>query len=129
MRFLINSAPKPSPATASTVASGATVWVDDVLADVPGAVRQRYSLSLTVVGNDRDTLYLSDLRSEIAPIRYFVQLGGPGSYLHDVTDLRYADSDTIVTASPPVSEATLYTTILSPKARARGLTATPTYLK
>lgn len=114
---------------ASTVASGATVWVDDVLADVPGAVRQRYSLSLTVVGNDRDTLYLSDLRSEIAPIRYFVQLGGPGSYLHDVTDLRYADSDTIVTASPPVSEATLYTTILSPKARARGLTATPTYLK
>jgi hypothetical protein len=113
----------------ATVSSGATVWVDDVLADVPGAERQTYSLSLTVVGNDRDTLYLSDLRSDIAPIRYFVQLGGAGSYLHDVTDLRYAASDTVVTASPPVNEMSLYTTILSPKARARGVKATPTYLK
>ena len=114
---------------ASTVASGATVWVDDVLADVPGAVRQTYSLSLTVVGNDRDTLYLSDLRSDIAPIRYFVQLGGAGSYLHDVTDLRYTKSDTIVTASPPVNDMSLHTVILSPLARARGVKATPTYLK
>lgn len=114
---------------ASTVSSGATVWVDDVLADVPGAKRQTYSLSLTVVGNDRDTLYLSDLRSDIAPIRYFVQLGGAGSYLHDVTDLRYTASDTIVTASPPVNEMSLHTVILSPKARARGVKATPTYLK
>jgi hypothetical protein len=114
---------------ASTVASGATVWVDDVLADVPGADRQTYSLSLTVVGNDRDTLYLSDLRSDIAPIRYFVQLGGTGSYLQEVTDLRYTASDTIVTASPPVHDISLYTTILSPKARARSLTVTPTYLR
>lgn len=113
----------------SNVASGASVWVDDVLADVPGADRQTYNLSLTVVGNDRDTLYLSDLRSDIAPIRYFVQPGGTGSYKYEVTDLRYTESKTIVTASPPVNDLGLYTVILSPKARARGLTVTPTYLK
>jgi hypothetical protein len=46
-----------------------------------------------------------------------------------VTDLRYTKSDTIVTASPPVNEMSLYTTFSSPKARARGVKATPTYLK
>lgn len=114
-----------------TVTDGATgtVWVDDVSANVPGAARQTYNLSLTVVGNSRDDLYVSDLYTDIAPIRYFVQLGGAGSYLHEVTDLRYTKSETVLTAPTPVSQFTLRTTVCHPKAWAFGCQATPLYLK
>lgn len=114
-----------------TVTDGTTgtFWVDDVVADVPGAARQTYNLSLTVVGDSADTLYVADLYSQIAPIRYFVQLGGSGSYLHEVTDLRYTKTETVVSAPAPVSEFSLRTTILSPKAWAFGCTAQPLYLR
>lgn len=111
------------------VGADTTVWFDDAIADVPGAVTQTYNLSLTVVGGSRDTLYVSDLYCQIAPIRYFVQLGGEGSTLHEVTDLRHTKNKTIVTASPPVNEIGLYTTILSPKGWAFGCKATPLYLR
>lgn len=106
-----------------------TFWVDDVVADVPGAARQTYTLSLTVVGNDKDTLLVSDLVTEVAPIRYFVQLGGPGSYLHEVTDLRHRSGETVVTSPTPVNQFSLRTVMVSPKARAFGCQATPLYLK
>lgn len=114
-----------------TVTDGTTgtVWVDDVTVDVPGASRQTYTLSLTVIGNSRDTLYVSDLYTQIAPIRYFVQLGGIGSYLHEVTDLRYTRSETVVTAPTPVHEFSLRTIVLSPKSWAFGCTAQPLYLR
>lgn len=108
--------------------TGGTVWVDDVTASVPGSTRQNYDLILTVVGNSKDTLYVSDLYTDIAPIRYYVRLGASG-YLHEVTDLRYTKNTTIVTAPTPVNQMTLRTMLLSPKAWAFGMTATPTYLK
>lgn len=113
------------------VANGVTgtVWVDDVTVNVPGAARQTYNLSLTVVGNSKDTVYVSDLYTDIAPVRYFVQMGGAGSYLHEVTDLRYTKAETVVTAPTPVHEFSLRTVVLSPKSWAFGCTATPLYLK
>ena len=112
-----------------TAGTTGTVWVDDVTANVPGAARQTYNLSLTVVGNSRDTLYISDLYTDIAPIRYFVQLGGSGSYLHEVTDLRYTRSETVLSSPTSVKEFSLRTVVLSPKAWAFGCTATPLYLR
>ena len=114
-----------------TVTAGrtGTVWVDDVTANVPGASRQTYNLTLTVVGNSKDTLYVADLYTQIAPIRYFVQLGGSGSYLHEVTDLRYTKAETVLTAPTPVNQFSLRTTVVHPKSWAFGLTATPLYLK
>jgi hypothetical protein len=112
---------------AATMTAG-TVWVDDVTVNVPGAARQNYNLTLTVVGSSKDDLYVADLYSQIAPIRYYVRLGASG-YLHEVTDLRYTKNTTIVTAPTPVNQLMLRTVLLSPKAWAFGLTATPTYLK
>lgn len=107
-------------------ASG-TVWVDDVTANVPGAERQSYELQLTVVGGSKDTLHVADLYTEIAPIRYFVQLGD--GFNHEVTDLRHSGRETVVTAPEPVSAMTLRTVIMTPGARAWGMKATPLYLK
>ena len=114
-----------------TVTDGTTgtVWVDDVTANVPGAARQTYNLTLTVVGDAKDELYVSDLFTDIAPIRYFVQLGGAGSHLHEVTDLRYTKAETVLTVPASVHEFSLRTVIISPKAWAFGLTATPLYLR
>lgn len=106
-----------------------TVWVDDVTASVPGAARQTYNLTLTVVGDNKDSLYVADLYTQIAPIRYFVQLGGPGSYLHEVTDLRYTKAETVLTAPSPVHQFSLRTVVCHPKAWAFGCQATPLYLK
>jgi hypothetical protein len=109
--------------------AGATgpVWVDDVTASVPGAARQTYDLSLTVVGSSKDDLYVADLYTDVAPIRYFVRLGD--GFNHEVTDLRYTRSETVVTSPVPVNEMTLRTVIMTPGARAGGMKATPLYLR
>lgn len=115
-----------------------TVWVDDVTADVPGwladpraavpaEARQVYDLSLTVVGGSRDTLYVSDLFTDVAPIRYYVRLGG--GHNHEVTDLRYTRNEAVVTSPTPVSDIALTTVIMTPKARAGGMKVTPLYLR
>jgi hypothetical protein len=113
----------------SNVASGGTVWIDDMIADVPGSSRQTYEVSLTLVGTREETVHVSDLYTQIAPIRYYIRLGGLGSYRHEVTDLRHIRSTTTVTTSLPASEIAMTTVILSPKAWAFGLTATPHYLR
>lgn len=112
-----------------TVTDGTTgtFWVDDVTASIPGAARQSYSLSLTVVGDSRDSLYVSDLTTQIAPIRYFVRLGA--DQLHEVTDLRYDARETIVTSTQPVNEFSLRTVLISPKSWAFGCSAQPLYLR
>ena len=126
------------------VADGASIWVDDVLVDVPGADRQTYELSLTMKGDAKDSIYVSDLYSEIAPIRYFVRLGGLGSYQHEVTDLRHAatgwakypgtdevpvSSRATVTAPSPVNQIGVTAMILTPRAVAFGCAIRPHYLK
>ena len=110
-------------------ASGGKIWVDDVTADVPGASRQTYDASLTLVGTKEETVHVSDLYTQIAPIRYFVRLGGLGSYRHEVTDLRHVKSTTTVTSSTPVNDIALTTVVLSSKAFAFGCTAVPHYLR
>ena len=58
-----------------------------------------------------------------------MRLGPVGSYLHEVTDLRYTRGYAQVVAPQPVTEMTISAVILSPRSYAFGLTATPTYLK
>ena len=113
----------------SGVKSGAQVWVDDVVADVPGSSRQTYDVSLNVFGPREETVHVSDLYTQISPIRYYVRLGGLGSYRHEVTDLRYINSRATVTSSVPVNEIALTTVILFSKSFAFGATVTPHYLK
>lgn len=113
----------------ANVATGAKVWIDDATANVPGASRQTYDASLSVVGAREETVYVSDLYTQISPIRYYVRLGGLGSYRHEVTDLRHINSKTTVTSSVPVNEIALTTVVLFSGAWAYGMTVTPHYLK
>ena len=85
-------------------------------------------VELVLTGDDPDEFYLNDIYTEIAPIRYFMRIGDSSTFLHDVTQLRYADT-AILSATNPVNEFSIQTVILSPKAFAYGVTATPIYLK
>ena len=89
---------------------------------------QAYWIELTTSGDAEDELYVSDLYTEVAHIRYFMRLGGADQPLHEVTELRYADSAQI-TATTPVNECVVQLAILSPQAYAYGCTIMPSYLK
>lgn len=96
---------------------------------IPNSTDQAYTVEITLLGDEADDLYLSDLYTEIALIRYFVRLGAVGSFLHEVTDLRYNNGTAYVTTTEPVTDMSVTVEILSPKAWAFGTTITPTYLK
>jgi hypothetical protein len=83
----------------------------------------------TLDGDDEDELYLSDLYTEIARIRYFIRLGGIGSVLHEVSDLRYNEGYAQVVAPTPVNEMSVQAAIMRPEAYAYGATIIPAYLK
>ena len=97
--------------------------------EIPDTEDQEYQLEITLVGDDEDELYLSDVYCEIARIRYFMRLGGEGATLFEVTDLRYVDGYAQVTATTPVNEMSVQAAIMSPAAWAYGCTITPNYLK
>lgn len=97
--------------------------------EIPDGPNQEYTVELTLEGDDEDELYLSDLYTELALVRYFIRLGGVGSYLHEVTDLRYQDGRVNVTTTNPVSDVSVTATILSPQSFAYGCRITPYYLK
>lgn len=105
-------------------------WFEKVtdFVEIPDSEDQEYTVELVLTGDKPDEFYLNDLYVEIASIRYFVRLGGAGEYLHDVTQLRYADS-AIVSCTEPVNEFAIQTAILSPKAWAYSCSAAPVYLK
>lgn len=96
--------------------------------EVPEGPDQVYSLELTTTGDAEDELFVTDLYSELAHIRYFMRLGGPAEFLHDVTPLRYAEGAQ-VTTTEPVHEVSVQAAILSPKAFAYGCDIMPLYLK
>jgi hypothetical protein len=96
---------------------------------IPNSTDQVYTVEITLSGDAADDLYLSDLYTDIALIRYFVRLGAVGAYLHEVTDLRYVNGTAYVTTTEPVTDMSVTVEILSPKAWAFGATITPTYLK
>ncbi|QZE10480.1 minor tail protein [Mycobacterium phage ScoobyDoobyDoo] len=97
--------------------------------EIPTGEDQEYTVELTLEGDAEDELYLSDLYTEIALVRYFVRLGGVGAYLHEVTDLRYEDGRVNVTTTTPVNDVSITASIINPKAWAYGCRVTPHYLK
>ncbi|ATN87591.1 minor tail protein [Mycobacterium phage Iota] len=98
--------------------------------EIPDSTQQEYEVMLTLEGDEEDELYLADLYTEIANVRYFIRLGASGSFLHEVTDLRYAqDGRAIVTTSTPTNQLSVQAAILSPEAYAYGCRITPSYLK
>ena len=96
--------------------------------ELPDVEDQQYTVELEMSGDAADELYLSDLYSEVAHIRYFIRLGSSGT-LHDVTDLRYASDHSIVSVTTPVNQMTVSATILSNEVWAYGASITPNYLK
>jgi hypothetical protein len=105
-------------------------WYEKVtdFIEVPDGDDQEYTVELVLTGDDPDEFYLNDLYVELANIRYYVRLGGEDQFLHDVTQLRYADSS-IVSTTVPTNEFSVQLSIHSPKAWAYGAVLTPTYLK
>jgi hypothetical protein len=121
---------------------GGTVWVDDFSADVPFAPEQEYSAQLTLEGDRREELYVSDLYTEITPVRYYVQLGRrPGGLLDaastvvwdadpvEVTDLRYTRNTANVTRTLPANAFRLRAVLTSDDATLVGTRIVPHYLK
>ena len=107
-------------------------WVEyqTKFTEIPNSADQEYMLMLTMIGDDRDELYVSDLYSEIASIRYYITLGGGlGPPLIEVSDLRYVQGYAQVVTPTPVNEMTVTTTIMSPEAYAYGCSLQPAYLK
>lgn len=113
----------------ASAGSEGLVWVDDFTVDVPGSPRQQFIAELTIVGDEEEELYVSDLFVETTPIRYFVWLGDTDAEPVEVTDLRYADNQAIVTTSEPVTAIQVQAVITSNRAYAFGCTVTPNYLK
>lgn len=105
-------------------------WYEKVtdFIEIPDTDDQEYTVELVLTGDDPDEFYLNDLYCEVANIRYFVRLGDSGQYLHDVTQLRYADT-AIVSTTIPVNEFSVQAAIMSPSAYAYGCTLEPVYLK
>lgn len=109
--------------------SGGSVWVDDFTFDVPGSPRQQYVAELNLEGSVKEEMYVSDLFTEITPIRYFVRLGPSGTTPIEVTDLRYTQNVTTVTTTTPVNEMQVQAVIASERCYAYGCTITPHYLR
>lgn len=107
--------------------NGGTVWVDDFSADVPGAARQRYVAELTVAGDNEEDLYVSNLYTEVTPIRYFITLGD--NLPIEVTDLRYTKDVATTTTTDPVTTMRVQAVIATQRAWAFGCEITPAYLK
>jgi hypothetical protein len=105
-------------------------WIDFTtpLLEVPDGTDQDYDLELVLTGDDADELYVSDLYSELALVRYFMRAGDATTPLYEVTDLRYQNSAQVV-AQTPVHEGTIQVSIVSPKGFAYGVRATPAYLQ
>ena len=114
-----------------TVSAPTGRWVEYQTAfiEIPDVADQEYEVMMTLDGDDEDELYLSDLYTEIAPIRYFVTLGGLGGTMHEVSDLRYVQGYAQVVAQTPVNQMSVSVAIRSPEAYAFGTTITPAYLK
>lgn len=91
---------------------------------------QVYTLEFLATGDAADEIYLSDLGTSVAGIRYMFQLGDSGAPLYDVTPLVYGSGGiATVSTTLPTNEFTITTDIFSPNSWAYGLRITPRYLK
>ena len=101
--------------------------------EVPDTLDQVYVAEISLTGTYEDDLYVSDLYTEVAHVRYFMRLGGvsnPNAVNIDVTELAHNQtSDAIVTCTVPTNEVSLEVVLLTPLAVAYGVTLTPMYLQ
>lgn len=86
------------------------------------------SVQMILSGDQAEDIYLSDLYTEIAGVRYFLQLGGSGNFNQEVTELAYRNSAYAVTQRP-ATECAVTVFIVSPNAYALGMTLRPTYVR
>lgn len=96
--------------------------------ELPDTTDQVYALEFVLTGDQADEIYLSDLFTNIAGIRYLVQLGDSGAFQFDVTPLVYADNAN-VSVTLPVNQFSLTVGIFNPDCWAYGINLTPRYLK
>jgi hypothetical protein len=96
--------------------------------ELPDTTDQVYTIEFVATGDAADEMYLSDLYTNVAGIRYFLQLGGDEATLFDVTPTVYGDNPNVSTTLP-VNELAFTVGIFSPNAWAYGATLTPRYLK
>lgn len=96
--------------------------------ELPNNTDQVYTLELVLSGDDADELYVSNLFTNVAGIRYFFQLGDSGSYDFDITPLAYGDNCS-VSCTTPVNQFSLTVGIFNPNCWAYGIALTPRYLK
>lgn len=110
------------------VAASAGRWTDFTtdFVEVPAGT-QNYKINLVSTGDQPDELYVSDVYSELAHVRYYMKLG-PSGFNHEVTDLRYRDG-AAVSVTTPVNQATVRAVILSDEGFAFGATISPIYLQ
>lgn len=102
-------------------------YVTDFI-EIPDSTDQIYTVELVCTGDDPDEFYLNDIYTEIAGCRYFMRVGDSSSFLHDVTQLRYADS-AVVSTTNPTNEFSIQAVVLSPKFWCYGVSVTPLYLR
>jgi hypothetical protein len=96
--------------------------------ELPDTTDQVYTLELVLTGDDADELYVSNLFTNVAGVRYFFQLGDSGSYDFDITPLAYGDNCS-VSCTTPVNQFSLTVGIFNPRCFAYGIALTPRYLK
>lgn len=112
----------------SPIKTQAGKWVDyktDFM-EVPDG-DQEYQMELVLFGEEEDELYVSDVYSEIAHVRYFARLGDSSQPLLDITPLRYEDRGAVVSPTA-TNEAMIQTVVLSDRGFAFGASLTPEYL-
>lgn len=96
--------------------------------ELPDGTDQVYAIEFVLTGDDADEIYLSNLYTNLAGIRYLVQLGDSGAFQFDVTPLVYADNANVSTTLP-VNQFNLTVGVFNPTCFAYGVALTPRYLK
>ena len=109
-------------------------WIDHTTEffELPDDVdpTEEFQVQAVLMGDDDDEMYVANLWTEIAHVRYFVRLGDSGGHLHDVTELRHHENtETYVTSPWPVTQAQVTTAILSDRGFAFGAELEPHFLK
>lgn len=96
--------------------------------ELPNTIDQVYTIEFVATGDEADEIYLSNLTTQVAGIRYFLQLGDSSEFLFDITPLAYGDNCS-VSCTTPVNEMSLTVGVFSDAAFAYGVSLVPRYLK
>jgi hypothetical protein len=96
--------------------------------ELPVTPDQVYTVELVLTGDQADELFLSNLYTNVAGIRYFLQLGDSSTFLFDITPLVYGDNAS-VSCTTPVNEMSFTVGVFNTSSFAYGAALTPRYLK